>query len=266
MHTRLRSIGPTGFGRGATLACLWVVATFVGDCTAAAGENPKAYVRRTDTELTVGNAYVELQINVAQNRVAAKCLVNKLTGQSVPISADNFSLGLEGSEPLAAADFALREVREEELPRVASGSCCSWPATRTTATIELQYTLGDRDFFLRRQIVLQTKRPLPLRHVDVWSVRRRGQGGAPGLRRAGVPGRHLLGPGIPRRSQRVRRRRGDAQPVSRPHRHRPLREQDGRAGRGRSGTWRDSSSDTSRPSRRRRKPPGCSSTTTPGGR
>ena len=246
-------------------ACLWVVATFVGGCTAAAGENSEAYVRRTDTELTVGNAYVELQIDVAQNRAAAKCLVNKLTGQSLPLRADSFSLGLEGSEPLRAADFALRDVRERNCLAAASGSCCNWRATGTTprSNCSTRWAIATSSCggksCRRRNARWRCGAWTP----GSWGSRARR---APGLRRARVAGRHVLGTGVP----------GAQNPYADGMvklTHYPGRTVTDRfvsktavLGVAAKGAWLDSSSDTSRRSRRRRKPSGCSSTTTPGGR
>lgn len=135
-----------------------------------AAESSSSYVRRTDAMVSLGNQHLELQVDVSQGHAAAKCLVNKLTAQSLPLRADGFSLGLEGSQPLTAADFTLREVREEPLAQGGKRVVLQLAGQRHEATVELHYTLGDGDFFLRRQIVLQTKRPLPLRRVDVWSV------------------------------------------------------------------------------------------------
>jgi hypothetical protein len=146
---------------------LWLVAALAISGSLAAADNSTTYVRRTAAELAVGNRLLELRFDITQGRTAAKCLVNKLTGQSLPLRADRFSLGLEGSEPLTTADFSLREVREEPLAQGGKRVVLQLASDRHDASIELHYTLGDADFFLRRQIVVQTKQPLPLRRVEV---------------------------------------------------------------------------------------------------
>ncbi len=187
-----------------------------------------------------------------------------------PVAADqcdSFSLGLEGSEPLRAADFALRErPRRGIASQGGKRVVLQLASDRHDAAIELQYTLGDHDFFLRRQIVLQTKRPLPLRRVDVWSVGVEGKAAHQGFGEPVFLGDTFWGLEYPGGHNAYA---NGTVTLS----HYPGRTVTDRfvsktavLGVAAKEPWPGGSSDTSRPSRRRRKPPSCSSTTTPGGR
>src|SRR5581483_9748709 len=63
----------------------------------------------------LGNAQLELQFQRRGDLVAVQRVVNKLSGRTIPITGDDFSLGIEGREPLRSADFAFQEARTEAM-------------------------------------------------------------------------------------------------------------------------------------------------------
>ena len=119
------------------------------------------------TERCLGNGQLELQFQHKGNQVVAHQLVNKLSGRTIPITEDDFSLGIEGRPPLRMADFTFQKATEEAIPgghRLTLLLASSAPS----ASLNVIYELGDRDFFLRRRLELLPAGPLPLRQVEVW--------------------------------------------------------------------------------------------------
>jgi hypothetical protein len=120
-------------------------------------------------EWRLGNEQLELQFQRKDNQVVAHQLVNKISGRTIPITEDDFSLGIEGRKPLSAADFAFQEAADERIPggrRLTLHLAGKAPSAR----LDVIYELGDRDFFLRRRLELVPTGPLPLREVDMWRV------------------------------------------------------------------------------------------------
>jgi len=136
----------------------------------AHAENPaKAAAKRSGTELALGNALIELVFDLRSEHGAAVRLVNKLSGRTIPIRSDDFSIGLEGRAPLRAGDFAFKAARDEAF---SGGQRVALRRENSRAGLELDvvYELGDRDFFIRRRLEVATKSPLALRQVDAWLV------------------------------------------------------------------------------------------------
>lgn len=133
---------------------------------AAAEVHPSASVNRSGAEISIANPSVELVFAASDARCAAVRLVNKVSGRAIPIRSDDFSIGLEGRDPLRAKDFAFKEARDEAY----SGGRRLVLAMEDTSGLRLNavYELGNNDFFLRRRLELTSGKPIDLRQVDVW--------------------------------------------------------------------------------------------------
>jgi hypothetical protein len=135
----------------------------------ARGQEPAAFIKQAERAVIIGNQFLELHFDTSSGRPLATSLLNRLSGETLKFRADDFSVGLEGRPPLRGADCALQQVRAEELPRGGKRLSFQLSASQPRRlTLDVNYELGARDFFLRRQLVLQTPEPLPLRRVDVW--------------------------------------------------------------------------------------------------
>lgn len=117
----------------------------------------------------LSNGQLELQFQLQSNRVVLRQMVNKLSGRTIPIVRDDFSLGIEGREPLTAADFTFQEASEEA---VAGGRRLTfrYKNDEPGARLDVVYELGDAAAFVRRRLELTPNKPLPLRTVDMWRV------------------------------------------------------------------------------------------------
>jgi hypothetical protein len=129
---------------------------------------------RTDQKWRLGNEQLELRFRRHGSQVVAHQLVNKLSGRTIPITQDDFSLGIEGRQAFHAADFVFQEAREEA---IAGGRRLTLQLKNAEpgARLDVIYELGDRDFFVRRRLELSPTGPLPLREVDMWRVGLDGQ-------------------------------------------------------------------------------------------
>ena len=122
-----------------------------------------------DDSLCLRNQHVELWFEVGDGRCVASRLVNVPAGRTIPIRSDDFAVGIEGREPLRAADFTFKAAHDEAL---AAGRRLTQHFEGKTPGLQLDvvYELGNDDFFLRRRLELSTADPLGLRQVDVWLV------------------------------------------------------------------------------------------------
>lgn len=135
----------------------------------SAQESARAQVKRSGAEITLANQHLELVLSASGPSCRAVRLVNKLSGRTIPVRSDDFSIGLEGRTPLRLADFKLKEARDEATAAKQRLVLCMENAA-SGARLEIIYELGHADAFLRRRLDLTTKGPLALRQVDVWLV------------------------------------------------------------------------------------------------
>lgn len=135
-------------------------------CAATGG--PSA-VNPTGKPLALANDFIELQFDTSGGRCTADKLVNKLANRTLDIKSDDFAIGIEGREPLRAADFTFKNARDKAIPggrRLTLRFESKAPAT----LLYIIYELGDSDWFVRRRIELVPEELLALRQVDVWLV------------------------------------------------------------------------------------------------
>ncbi len=125
-------------------------------------------------EWRLGNDRLELRFRRQGSQVAIHQLVNKLSRRTIPITDDDFSLGIEGRQPLRRADFSSTKAIESAFDggrRLILQLRNAEPGVR----LDVIYELGDRDFFVRRRLELVPTGPLPLREVDMWRVQFHGK-------------------------------------------------------------------------------------------
>lgn len=127
------------------------------------------YVKRSGESVLLGNETLEISFTTAKNQWMATRLVNKLSGRTIPIRCDEFSLGIEGQTPLRPADFACKQVLDEPIPGARRLVFHLDSAVRGVQ-LQVVYELGDSDFYVRRRLELSLKAPLPLRQCDVWHI------------------------------------------------------------------------------------------------
>ena len=78
----------------------------------AAEPTNRASEARADPEWRLGNERLELRFERHGSRVSARHLLNKLSGRTISIAEDDFSLGIEGRPALQAGDFVFQAARE----------------------------------------------------------------------------------------------------------------------------------------------------------
>ena len=173
-------------------ACLIAVALFAQHrpATPAADLAPSLSNPPGAQEWSLGNDQLALQFKRTGNQVVAHRLVNKLSGRTIPFTADDFSLGIEGQPPLRMADFAFSTATEQA---ISGGRQLTLHLTGSLPSVRLDvvYELGDHDFFLRRRLELFPGNRLALREVDMWRVRFEGECA---FQERGVPIYLQLGP------------------------------------------------------------------------
>ncbi len=158
------------FSAVASLSAL--VSMLVATVGLAAGDGT-AYVKRTDEGLVLGNEFIELGFDKAEGGLTLSRLVNKLSGRTLLIQSDDFSLGIEGRQPLRAADFAFKEARDDPIPG-GRRLVLRFENPAPGVQLDVIYELGHTEFFLRRRLEVSAGNPLPLRQVDVWRVKLQG--------------------------------------------------------------------------------------------
>jgi sugar phosphate isomerase/epimerase len=137
----------------------------------AAKAEDKAYVRRTRSQLALGNRFLEIIFDMAGEPCSAIRLVNKLSGRTIPISADSFSLGIEGRGSVRRDNFLGASPSDQPIPggkRIVvklSDSFFFRPVS-----VAITFELRDNDHFLRRRLEMTSNQPLPLRRVEAWIV------------------------------------------------------------------------------------------------
>ena len=206
-----------------TFALLIGLALLASGAPPSAAAEDVAWVKREGSEIGLGNKSLELWLQTAGNRCTAVRLANHLAKRTIPLKSDDFSLGIEGRAPLKAADFAFKDAREESMPggkRLVLRFENSATNLRSVPGVQLAvvYELGNADFFIRRRLELAAQETAGLAAGGHLARRPGGKVLPPGLRRAGIPGRHLLGRRVSGRPQPVCRRRGETDPVPRPQR------------------------------------------------
>jgi len=149
------------------LSLLSAVILVVASTATFAADHKACYVKRNDGSLAIGNELLELRFNSGDGRYAASGLVNKLSGRTIALQTDDFSLGIEGREPLRVADFEFKQALDQAIPE---GRRLVFRFENADPGVQLDviYELGDGAFFLRRRLEVSVKNPLALRQVDVW--------------------------------------------------------------------------------------------------
>ena len=150
-----------------SLALVPAVCSMVAATAGYAAGREASYVNRNDGSLAIGNDFLELQFTSADGRCAATGLVNKLAGRQIAIQTDGFSLGIEGRNPLVAADFKLKSALDEPISQ-GRRLVLRFESANPGVELDVIYELGDGDHFLRRKLEASVKEPLALRQVDVW--------------------------------------------------------------------------------------------------
>ena len=109
----------------------------------------------------LGNGSLQMRFIREHGRLRFGELENKLSGRTLPVTADDFSIAVEGRAPLQTADF--RFVRDT-LEKMPGGQRLRLQFDRPANGLGLEviYELGDHDFFVRRRLELTTTKPLPL--------------------------------------------------------------------------------------------------------
>lgn len=117
----------------------------------------------------IGNAFLELGFQKKGDRVAATVLINRVSGRTIQLADDDFSLSFEGQPTLHASDFSVQEVAKEKIP---GGQNLTFQLVQRggTAKAALVYELLDNSFFLRRHLEYSPVNPLLLRTVEVWKL------------------------------------------------------------------------------------------------
>jgi hypothetical protein len=133
--------------------------------------------------LTLGNEFLELRFTRENGNFRLGKLVNKLSGRTLAIAADDFQIRIEGQKPMHAADFHFLRNEREAMPG-RQRLRLQFEGITKGVGLEIGYELGDHDCFVCRRLALTTATPLPLREVQAWRV---GIAGKCSSQESGVP-------------------------------------------------------------------------------
>ncbi len=177
-------------GRRLAFSLIAALTTSVYAASVSAGSALLDDAPAVPTAWRLANENLELKFRLDGHHFAASQLLNKLSGRTIPIAQDGFSIGIEGRAALRAADFVFQDARQSAF---AGGVRLTVSSTNAEPGVFMQmiYELGDHDAFIRRRMELQPTRPLALREVDMWRV---GFAGQCSFQEQGVPLYLQLGP------------------------------------------------------------------------
>lgn len=134
-------------------------------CLTASGTS---YIEERDNIWFLGNEIIELQFNSKNGCLIS--LTNKFSGKTLQIQSDDFSIGIDGRNPLTLKDFSFKRNDSKSV----DGSklvILSYENASEGLSLNIFYQLFDKDFFFRRWFELTSKTALPLRQVDAWLVK-----------------------------------------------------------------------------------------------
>ena len=117
----------------------------------------------------LGNAQLELRFvqEAAGPRLAE--IVNKRSGRTLSVGADEFRIDVQDRAPLRPSDFRYLRGVSENRPD-GRRLRLEYEGVSNGLALAIVYELNDRDAFARRRLELTTTQPLPLREVEVWRV------------------------------------------------------------------------------------------------
>lgn len=123
----------------------------------------------SDKDFILRNQYLEMHFDKKGDRVSLVNLVNLLSDNAIQIKSDDFSIDIEGQDPLTAKDFVFKDGSREQTK---DGHFLNFNFFHHSKDIELvvSYLLCNNDFFARRQLVLISALPLAIRQVNVWEL------------------------------------------------------------------------------------------------
>jgi len=142
--------------------------------TAAAGVTVET---AGDNGFRVANDSLGRVISVEGGRLRTASVVNKLAGaRATPVSCKEFELRIsEGTHTtgtdvhLAAADFKFKSSKSYEIEG-GKGVSFVLQNAKHKLTVEVRYELCDKDFYIRKQLVVTSGKPVTLERIDVESI------------------------------------------------------------------------------------------------
>ncbi len=120
-------------------------------------------------EIILKNEKVELRFVRQKETISLHEIINLQTGNLIQVENDDFQINLKNQEPLNITGFRFLNFRKVELDTKQT-LILEFRHTQKYIGLHISYSLGDNDFFARRQLELTTTEPLNILHVDVWKL------------------------------------------------------------------------------------------------
>lgn len=136
------------------------------DSQKPAGEQPPA-------KIFLGNEALSLQFDEMTGKLER--IENKLAGRTLAGADKGFQIELEGQPALGPEDFTLQKADRRHLANAAQQIRFRYAGKKPGLALEIVYELGQKDFFVRRWLELESQTPLDLRRVEAWVVQVPGQ-------------------------------------------------------------------------------------------
>ncbi|HPP52069.1 MAG TPA: hypothetical protein PK777_03885, partial [Thermoguttaceae bacterium] len=121
------------------------------DSQKPAGEQPPAKV-------FLGNEALSLQFDEMTGKLER--IENKLAGRTLAGADKGFQIELEGQPALGPEDFTLQKADRRHLANAAQQIRFRYAGKKPGLALEIVYELGQKDFFVRRWLELESQTPL----------------------------------------------------------------------------------------------------------
>ena len=121
-------------------------------------------------EIVLKNDKIKLcYFNQGEN-VSLKKIINLQSGDTIHVKSDDFQINLKNQEPLTASGFAFLTSKVEKLEKQQT-LVFAFQHIEKNIGLQITYSLGENDFFARRQMELVLAEPLAILQVDTWKLK-----------------------------------------------------------------------------------------------
>ncbi|WP_430973758.1 NPCBM/NEW2 domain-containing protein [Sunxiuqinia rutila] len=121
------------------------------------------------SEIVLGNNKVKLRYVRQEENISLREIINLQTGSIIQVKNDDFQINLKNQEPLNASGFKFLNFRKANLDTKQT-LVFEFQHKQRNMDLHITYSLGNDDFFVRRQLALTTAKPLNISQVDTWKL------------------------------------------------------------------------------------------------
>ena len=117
----------------------------------------------------IGNRFLELRLDRKGDQILATALVNHLTGRTIALDGDDFTLNFKGLPPLRAENFTLNKVVRKTLS-TGQRLILHLLERNGKSKVSVIYELSKTDFFIRRHLEFSSTASPRLDQVEIWNI------------------------------------------------------------------------------------------------